>query len=148
MNLTSRTVFLCTLFPYCLALLPSLGCASGCQTSNQTGNKVQRKTDKQKKGAIKCCKEISSPTLKYEWRNIPFFTCSASNDLKWPLAHHSPTIFLVTKFFLLLLNMLLPFLVVSVRCCKALPLKLPKCRPDQMLVLKFYCSILIISPHV
>ena len=36
---------------------------------------VQRKTDKQSKnskdGAIKCSKEISFPTLKYEWRNIP-----------------------------------------------------------------------------
>ena len=73
----AQTCFLlnCTLFglacPYWLALLPSLGCASCCQTSNQTGNKVQRKTDKQsknsKEGAIKCSKEISSPTLKYEW---------------------------------------------------------------------------------
>ena len=46
-------------------------------TSNQNGNKdKERQTDKQskksKEGVIKCCKEISSPTLKYEWCNIPF----------------------------------------------------------------------------
>ena len=38
--------------------------------------KNDRQTDKQskksKEGAIKCCKKISSPTLKYEWCNIPF----------------------------------------------------------------------------
>ena len=80
----------CTLFPYWLASLPSLGCASGCQTSKQTGNKVQRETDKQSKmskgGAIKCSKEISSPTLKYEWRNIPFCISLKSSDYYWPKA--------------------------------------------------------------
>ena len=34
-------------YPNWLALLPSLGCASGCQTSNQTGKK-ERQTERAK----------------------------------------------------------------------------------------------------
>ena len=32
---------------------------------------LKKKIDRQKEGEIKCCKEISSPTLKNAWRNIP-----------------------------------------------------------------------------